>query len=37
MMYATARFNAYISWIGFDNPAAMADQRDETIRYFIDQ
>jgi hypothetical protein len=21
MMYATARFNAYISWIGFDDPS----------------
>ena len=37
MMYATARFNAYVSWIGFRNAADMAEQRDETVRYFTEQ
>lgn len=37
MMYATARFNAYVSWIGFQNPADMAEAREETIRYFVEQ
>jgi hypothetical protein len=37
MMYATARFNAYVSWIGFDNPDDMANDRDETVRYFVEQ
>ena len=37
MMYATARFNAYVSWIGFRYAADMAGQRDETIRYFTEQ
>ena len=37
MMYATARFNAYVSWIGFESGADMAEQRDETVRYFVEQ
>ena len=37
MMYATARFNAYRSWLGFDNPVDMAGARDETVRYFVEQ
>jgi hypothetical protein len=37
MMYATARFNAYVSWIGFQNAADMAEKRDETIRCFVEQ
>lgn len=37
MMYATARFNAYVSWIGFDKGTDMAEARDETIRYFVEQ
>ena len=37
MMYATARFNAYVSWIGFQNAADMAERRDETVRYFVEQ
>ena len=37
MMYATARFNAYVSWIGFDNAEYMANKRDETIEYFVEQ
>lgn len=27
-----ARFNAYVSWIGFQNAADMTEQRDETVR-----
>jgi hypothetical protein len=37
MMYATARFNAYRSWIGFDDPEAMAAAREETVQYFVEQ
>lgn len=37
MMYATARFNAYVSWIGFQNADDMAEKRDETVRYFVEQ
>lgn len=37
MMYATARFNAYVSWIGFDKADDMAKTRDETVRYFAEQ
>lgn len=37
MMYATARFNAYVSWIGFENSSDMAGERDETVRYFVEQ
>ena len=37
MMYATARFNAYVSWIGFQDAAGMAGERDETVRYFTEQ
>jgi len=37
MMYATARFNAYVSWIGFDNADEMAKTRDETVKYFVEQ
>lgn len=37
MMYVTARFNAYVSWIGFGSGADMADKRDGTVRYFVDQ
>lgn len=37
MMYATARFSAYVSWIGFDKADDMASRRDETVRYFVEQ
>lgn len=37
MMYAAARFNAYVSWIGFENAEDMAENRDETIEYFAEQ
>jgi len=37
MIYATARFNAYVSWIGFDQAADMAQAREETVKYFVEQ
>ena len=37
MMYATARFNAWISASGFGSGEEMAAARDETISYFVDQ
>jgi hypothetical protein len=37
MMYATARFNAYVSWIGFHNAGDMAEERGEIVRYFVEQ
>lgn len=37
MMYATAGFKAYVSWIGFDNDDDMAKTRDETVKYFVEQ
>ncbi len=36
MMFATARFNAWISASGFSSGEAMADKRAETIDYFVD-
>jgi hypothetical protein len=35
MMYATARFNAWISASGFGSGAEMAAKRDETVDYFV--
>lgn len=37
MMYATARFNAYVSWIGFDHANDIAKAREETVKYFVEQ
>jgi len=37
MMYATARFNAYVSWIGFGAADDMAKARSETLRFFVEQ
>jgi len=37
MMYATARFNAYMSWIAFSNAEDMAEAREETVNYFVEQ
>lgn len=37
MMYATARFNAWLSACGFSDAKAMQDLRDENIEYFVDQ
>ncbi len=35
MMYATARFNAWISACGFTNAEEMQNTRSDTIKYFI--
>lgn len=37
MMYATARFNAYVSWSGFYTAEDMAEQRQSTLEYFTEQ
>ena len=37
MMYATARFNAWVSACAFESPEQMSDARDETIDYFVAQ
>jgi hypothetical protein len=37
MMYAAARFNAWLSASGFDNRAAFDEARAETIAYFCEQ
>ena len=37
MMYATARFNAYVSWLGFTKASEMAKARDEIVEYFVEQ
>jgi len=35
MMYATARFNAWVSALGFSSGQEMASARQETIEYFV--
>lgn len=35
MMYATARFNAWVSACGFPDSAQMKDARDDTLEYFV--
>ena len=35
MMYATARFNAWVSACGPESGGELADKRDEVIEYFI--
>jgi hypothetical protein len=37
MMYATARFNAYVSWLGFDNAQDMTNTREEIVKYYVEQ
>jgi len=37
MMYATARFNAWVSACGFGSGAEMAAAKDETLEYFVTQ
>lgn len=37
MMYATARFNAWVSACGFESAEQLSDARDETIDYFVAQ
>jgi hypothetical protein len=37
MMYATARFNAWVSACGFRSGEHIANAREETIEYFVQQ
>lgn len=37
MMYATARFSAWICASGFDSQAGMAEAREERIAFFCEQ
>ncbi len=37
MMYATARFNAWVSACGFSSAEQMAGAREETVAYFVEQ
>jgi hypothetical protein len=36
-MYATARFNAWVSACDFDSSAEMLAAKDETVEYFVEQ
>jgi len=37
MMYATARFNAWVSATGFESDTAMASARTQTLDYFASE
>lgn len=37
MMYATARFNAWVTACGFASADQMAGDREKTIAYFVEQ
>ncbi len=37
MMYATARFNAWVSACGFDDGQQLTEHKAETIEYFVEQ
>jgi hypothetical protein len=37
MMYATARFNAWVSACGFSQGKEMASAREEIVAYFVEQ
>lgn len=37
MLYATARFNAWVSACGFSAASDMAEARQETVDYFVEQ
>lgn len=37
MLYGAARFNAWVSACGFENAADMAEKKEETIKYFVEQ
>ena len=37
MMYATSRFNAWVTACGYDSSSDMAESKEETINYFVDQ
>ena len=36
-MYATARFNAWVSACGWQTGAEMAEAKDETLEYFVSE
>lgn len=36
MMFASARFSAFLSARGFQSGEAMAAKRDETVKYFVE-
>lgn len=37
MMYATARFNAWVTALSFDSGTEMASARRQTLDYFLDE
>ena len=37
MMYATARFNAWVSACGFNSARELTAAKSETVEYFVDQ
>lgn len=37
MMFSVARFNAWVSAIGFDNAAEMKAAKEETMKYFVEE
>jgi Protein of unknown function (DUF3144) len=37
LMYATARFNSWVSACGFESGEDMRDAKQETIEYFVEQ
>ena len=37
MMYSVARFNAWVSACGFHSGEEMAEAREKTIKYFLEQ
>jgi hypothetical protein len=37
MLYGTSRFNAWVSACGFDSGADMAEKKEETIKYFVEE
>jgi hypothetical protein len=37
MMYATARFNSWVSACGWDNAKEMSSAKNETIEYFVSE
>ena len=37
LLYATARYNAWVSACGFENGSDMRDMKEETIEYFVQE
>ncbi len=37
MMYSVARFNAWVSMAGWNNPKQMEEAKEETIEYFVNE